>query len=97
MDVRKLQATDCNKNVKHFSKAKTVILSAIGILIGLFSLMMCFILPIGSLLFDEKFDFSLMTVDLIFIAALLISISMVKYAVLQSKYKRRIWMVVVGD
>lgn len=58
--------------------------------------MMCFILPIGSLLFDEKFDFSLMTVDLIFIAALLISISMVKYDVLQSKYKRRIWMVVVG-
>lgn len=85
-----------NINVKHFSKAKAVILSAIGILIGLFSLMMCFILPIGSLLFDEKFDFSLMTVDLIFIATLLISISMVKYAVLQSKYKRRIWMVVAG-
>ena len=85
-----------NKKEKRYSKMKTAVLSVIGILMGLFSLMMCLALPIGSLLFDEKFDFGLMTVDFIFIAILLISISLVKYAVLQNKYKRRIWMVGIG-
>ena len=85
-----------NKKEKHYSKVKAAILSIIGILMGLFGLIMCLALPIGSLLFDEKFDFGLMTVDFIFIATLLISISLVKYVVLQNKYKRRIWMVVVG-
>lgn len=81
---------------KCYSKVKAAILSIIGILMGLFGLTMCLALPIGSLLFDEKFDFGLMTTDLFFIAMLLISISLVKYAVLQNKYKRRIWMVGIG-
>ena len=46
-----------NKKEKRYSKMKTAVLSVIGILMGLFSLMMCLALPIGSLLFDEKFDF----------------------------------------
>lgn len=85
-----------NKKEKCYSKVKAVILSVVGVLMRLFSLMMCLALPIGSLLFDEKFDFGLVTVDFIFIAILLISISLVKYAVLQNKYKRRIWMVGIG-
>lgn len=85
-----------NKKTPRFSKLKAVILSVIGILLGIFSLMMCLALPLGTMLFDEPFDWSLMAVNLIFAAALFIAFSLVKYAVLQHKYKRQIWMVITG-
>lgn len=85
-----------NKKTRSFSKPKAVILSAVGVLMGLFSLLMCLAVPIGSLLFDETFDWGLMPVNLVYIATLLIAVSLVKYAVLQNKYKRRIWMVIIG-
>lgn len=84
-----------NKNIKCFNKLRAVILSAIGILVGLFSILMC-LGGIGSVIFDETLDFSLMAVDIVFVMMILISISLVKYAILQSKYKRRIWMVIIG-
>lgn len=85
-----------NKKIKRFSKVKAVILSVIGILMGLFSMIMCLTLPIGSLLFEETFHFDYIAEVPLFLAAFLISISLVKYAILQNKYKRRIWMVVIG-
>lgn len=85
-----------NKKEKRYSKVKAVILSVIGILIGLFSLLMCTALPIGSLLIDETVNFGYIAEIPLFLAGILISISLVKYAVLQNKYKRRIWMVALG-
>lgn len=85
-----------NKKEKRYSKVKAVILSVIGILIGLFSLLMCTALPIGCLLFDETVNFDYIAEIPLFLAGILISISLVKYAVLQNKYKRRLGMVVAG-
>lgn len=86
----------CNTKTKQFSKPKAVILSAIGCLLGIFSLIMFIDLPVGSLIYDETFDWAFMAIDILFLTILLICISLIKYAVLQHKYKRHIWMVIIG-
>lgn len=85
-----------NTKEKRYSKVKAAILSVIGILVGFFSLMLCFTLPIGTLLLDETINFDYIFETPLFLAGCLISISLVRYAILQNKYKRRIGMVIAG-
>lgn len=83
-----------NKKVARFSRLKSVILTLFGAILGFFSLIMS--ADLICALFSGEISFSTAGVIVLFVMAELISVCLIKYAALQSEYKRNIIMDIIG-